>query len=345
MYLDPFTKNSIYDEHFWNSSRCLWHENTLLDFFRSMLINAGYSSTDDSNKVWQRHDRTVITCLVDDVFSCGRNYHSDFPYLYDKNTTVITDNHISCPTQFIVAKLPESFFGIYAHAPLNMEWLPDRDYTFAVHRLDNKRLEIFLELTKRTSLTQGYINFNCFQHDNLDSAQVFETQWQNLTDQKKQYYQSEYKKTHDLMPLRNYDFEHELAYFKSYLNVVIESYSSDHVIALSEKTFRALTTPVPWTLFSGRYSVAYLESLGFDVLHDLVDHNKYDRLIENQNKIDEFVWQGNKAIAQIKKMNFEQVRQRCQQAANHNQKLLADLRSQWPAEILAWMNNFSQILK
>lgn len=345
MYLDPFTKQSIYSEHFWNSSQCIWHENILMDFFRSMLIGAGYTNSDDSKKIWQCKDKTVIICLVDDVRSCSSNFQKDFPYLYNKNTTVITDNKITCPTQFNVMCLPKSFFGIYSNTAQNIKWEPSRDFTFAVNRLDSKRLEILLEIIKRNDINQACINFNCFQHNNNDPVQAFEQQWHSLPEETKHCYEDSYNHIKNLVPYRNYDFEHELAYYQSYLNIVVESYSSDHVIAFSEKIFRALTVPAPWTLFSGRYSVAYLESLGFDVLADLVDHNAYDRLFEDQNKVDAFVWQGNQAINKIKQMNFSQVRTRCQEAADHNTQLLKKLQQQWPKDFANWFDNLPSQLE
>ena len=107
--------HAIYENEIFKKSNCIWHENTLLDFFRSNLIALGYTAVDPSNKVWKRGDKTVVACLVDDFSTCSTNYSTSLPYLFDKDTVVITDNRINVPTQYQVCQLPSSFYGIYAH--------------------------------------------------------------------------------------------------------------------------------------------------------------------------------------------------------------------------------------
>lgn len=337
MYTDPFSKQSIYQEQIWNSSQCLWHENTVMDFLRHLVISKGYQPADTNHKVWKKGNRTVVVCLVDDLSSCGNNYDVDVPYLFDTNTTVITDNFVTCPTQYKIYKLPDSFFGIYSHTTQDTIWNPTRNFTLAVNRLDAIRLEIFLEIIKNMELSDGHINFNCFQHDNNDAKLAFDQQWQQLPKVKQELYQYSYDHIQNSVPFRNYDFEHQQSYYSSYLNITIETYSGNNVIAISEKTFRSLTSPAPWTLFAGRYSVAYLSSLGFDVLADVVDHTYYDKIMLDENKVDAFVWQSKKAVNRVKETEFDKLQQRCAQASVHNLELLQNMRNNWPQDFVQWL--------
>jgi hypothetical protein len=125
---------------------------------------------------------------------------------------------------------------------------------------------------------------------------------------------------------------------------VTETYSSDNNVAVSEKIFRALVTPVPWTVLSGRYTVAYLETLGFDTLSDLVDHNHYDRLIEVQDKTRIFIWKSLETAKQIKTLDLSVVKDRCLQAAAHNQQLLATMAAEWPSDFDQWRQQLTQTL-
>ena len=135
----------------------------------------------------------------------------------------------------------------------------------------------------------------------------------------------------------NYTLDFETVQTSGFLNIVIETYSSDNNIALSEKIFRALATPAPWTVFSGRYTVAYLEKLGFDTMRDVIDHGFYDRLKETENKINIFIWKSLDIVKNLKSQNFEQLQQRCQQAALHNRSLLTQMHQQWPTDFDQWL--------
>ena len=118
----------IFENEIFVKSRCIWHENTLMDFFRSQLIGLGYTAADDSNKTWRRGDQTVVVCLVDDIFSCSVDKSKHISQAFEKNTIVITDNFINCPTQYRVHRLPSSFFGIYNHAPDKIVPAPRRRF-------------------------------------------------------------------------------------------------------------------------------------------------------------------------------------------------------------------------
>jgi hypothetical protein len=337
--------HSIYENEIFVKSRCIWHENTLLDFFRSQLIALGYTAVDDSNKTWRRGDQTVVVCLVDDFTTCNTNYDLALPYMFDRDTVVITDTWCGAPTQYQVARLPDSFFGIYAHQTEHLPWKPQRRFNFAVNRLDAKRMLMLLELQLRSEdhpTNQDYINFNCWSWDG-DNATAkglqdnFQRQYQLLESQYNEVYEHTYNRLIDKMPYRNHTLSQAEVHQSAWMNIVMETYSSDNTVALSEKTFRALCLPVPWQLYSGRHTVARLASLGFDTLADTVTH-RYDSMIENRtaaygDKMVDFLFEATENTQQFQQQD---IADRCVQAAEHNVALLQSMQQQWPSDFAAW---------
>lgn len=347
--LDPHTKKFIYDDEIWQRSQCLQQEESVTTYFANALTNLGYEPIDNSAhsqgidcRLWRRGDQQVVICLVDDIRSCSSDYHVDLPYLWNKNTTVITDNYISCPTQYRVCRLPPSFYGIYSYAPEPRVWRPAQNFTFSVNRIDTRRLRLVLELAKRVHLHKGYVNFNAQVDTNglaTSSEQLvsnFNNSWQDLTAQEQEAWSASFKLLVPQIPLQNHELVHDDIYTRSYVNIECETYSSDNSVAFSEKIFRLLASPAPWTAYMGRYGVAYLETLGFDCMHDLVDHNQYDRLKEVENKNNIFVWASLQTANAMRTANYETVKERCSIAADHNQALLAQYKQQWPLDFGKW---------
>lgn len=342
---DPY--HHIYSGDIFQQSECIWHENNLLDFFRSTLKSLGYTSVSESNKVWRRGDQTVVVCLVDDYTTCSDRYDVTLPYIFDRNTVVITDTHVQTPTQYTVCQLPASFFGIYAHQP-DIKWDPQRRFTLGINRLDAKRMLMFLELSMRSEYLGtdlDYINFNCWRWggDNESDSGLtdnFDNQYRELESQYHVVYDATYNRLHDTIPYRNHDMSQEQAHVKSWLNIIMETYSSDNTIALSEKTFRALCLPTPWQVYSGRNTVSYLHSLGFDTMQDIVTH-KYDIMIENRtaaygDKMVDFLFEATENVQALQARDLDTVTSRAQQAAQHNQELLAWMRYNWPRDFARW---------
>lgn len=350
--------HNIYTGEIFQQSNCIWHENILMDFFRSTLINFGYHSVSDSNKVYQRGNRRVVICLVDDFSTCSTEYSTALPYLFDKETVVITDNHITVPTQYQVLQLPQSFFGIYQHRPVNSLWNPQRRFNFSVNRLDTKRMLLMLEIWNRCkhykkAQTLDFVNFNCWSWGGDNNTEVglklnFQQQWNNLDLEHQEIYQEAYQDLEPLMPWRNHDLSHEQSHVSAWLNVVMETYSSDTTVALSEKIFRALCLPAPWIVYSGRHTVAYLHSLGFDVMRDVIEH-QYDSLMENKNtvygdKMIDFVFEGTDFV-DVNQHKLTELQQRCQQAASFNQNLLKNMSQQWPEDFARWFPSVVNSIK
>ena len=353
---DPY--HHIYDGEIHQKSRCIWHENTLMDFLRSNLMLRGYQAEDATNKVWRREQKRVVICLVDDFTTCSGIRDPYVPALWDRHTTVLTDNSVTCPTQYQVKKLPESFFGIYAYDPEPRAWQPDRRFNFSVNRIDSRRMALLLEYRKRLPWeldrdAMDYVNFNCWRwHGDNSSPEGFRQNFEVEYDALDQVVKDVHQITKDTdipeMPWRNHDLDLEHSMHRAWLNMVVETYSGEAVIALSEKTFRALATPVPWQIYSGRYSVAYLEQLGFDCVTDLVDHG-YDSIPELKtmdygDKLVEWWWAGSNNHANLLQQDFAVIQARCQQAAKHNLDRLKEMQQDWPQDLAAWWWTVSQDL-
>jgi len=116
------------------------------------------------------------------------------------------------------------------------------------------------------------------------------------------------------------------------------------VISTSEKIFRCLVTPVPWIAYAGRYTIAKLRELGFDVMDDIVDHS-YDRLLEVQHKMPKLADSAKKTIAYAKNIPWSQVKSRCQAAAFHNQILLEEFSRIWAENQLVWLHQLSRDIR
>lgn len=342
-----FPYQTIYHGDIFQASRCIWHENTMMDFFVSNLVALGYQSVSPSNKVWQKGQRQVVVCLVDDVSTCQQDYSKTTPYLFPADTVVITDNLINVPTQYRVCRLPDSFFGIYAHRPKISDWTPQRRFCFAINRLDAKRLLMFLEITLRSQScpnpeTIDFTNFNCWAWDGDNQTtdglrENFIRQFDLLESQAKDIYHDIYRQMVDQVPYRNHDLDLEQSHTRAWLNIVMETYSSDSIVAISEKIFRALCLPVPWMVYSGKHTVAWLNKLGFDVGRDLVNH-EYDHMIENRtaaygDKMVDFVFEATETVQSLQKNNDLE---RWQVAAQHNQQILYEMQQRWPKDFAAW---------
>lgn len=330
-------------------SQCIEHEKQLADNIYACLQQHNYQKINPvshTRSIWQRDKQKIVVSLVDDLWDCATDRSQDTPYLFDRATTVITDNFLNCPSVYKIYHVPQSFYGIYSYTPDNKDWTPTRDYTFAVNRLDFKRMQVLLGLYQKLGFEAGHVSFNCWAGRHIvtpeQHRQAFVEQANTHSGNQKE--KTEFLELSNLMPIKNHTLDHDMTYSQSWVNVIVETYSSDNVISMSEKIFRCLVTPAPWIAFVGRYTIAKLRELGFDVMDDIVDH-KYDQLFETQNKMAIFVDSAKETIAQVKSLPWSQVKLRCQIAAVHNQTLLANLANEWQAAQHTWLQQLGQDIR
>jgi hypothetical protein len=334
----------IYHSEIFQKSQCIELENSLMDFFQRNLSLLGYSAIDRSKKIWRRNCKTVVICLVDDISTCSNN--KSISSLFDSNTVVITDNRIYSPTNYRVLTLPKSFFGIYYYQPENTDFTPNKNINLSVNRLNPVRQLLLLELISHNPVDDIFknlnIKFNCFMHNGDYSTGQLIANFKSVAAMNDLHnYQDHYNQLLSKIPIDTHGISIESAVLQAYINVVIETYHGTQVVSLSEKIFRSLVTPAPWTVYSGKHTVAFLKSLGLDVLDDLVDH-AYSSKDYNSNttyRLVEYISSSVHTAEQLKKMPIESLRARCQQAAAHNQACLAGMRQQWPVDFAQWWSD------
>ena len=343
-------RGMIHNGEIWLKSRCVKQEEQLVEDISACLQHHNYqkiTAVSHTRSVWQRKDQKFVVSLVDDLWDCATDRVQDTPYLFDQDTTVITDNYLNCPSVYRIYRVPSSFYGIYSYMPKDQNWCPDRDYTFAVNRLDYKRMQVLLQLYQHIGFDSGYVNFNCDiggreVAPEQARRQIFLDQAQTNAGTTEEH--NAFAKLSQLVPVKNHTLNHDQMYTLSWLNIIIETYSSDNVISLSEKIFRCLVTPVPWVMYAGRYAIAKLRELGFDVMDDIVDHS-YDCLMESQHKITHFIISAQNNITSLKCQNWTQVKSRGQAAAFHNQTLLAELLRIWGENQHTWLAQLSRDIR
>jgi hypothetical protein len=328
----------------------MYHEHAMVHLLSSVLMNLGYQKITGSARAWGHGNRKVIVCLADDVGVNRDNWSLPPDQWFDTDTTIVTDNHMPFATNYQILKLPSSYFGVFSYVPADQNWTPSRRFNFSVNRLDSQRQLILLELIKQSGgIDQvqllDHVNFNARAHGNEHTAEHAQHSFAHCWTQLNQLHNTEYAEWFDQtrphIPVRNHALTVEQTQVGAYLNLVIETYAGDATIAFSEKIFRALVTPAPWAVFSAKYAVGYLKTLGFDVLDDVVDHS-YDSLTQSSTmyghgKISEFVKLNIQNYHNIKNSDQVKLAARCQTAATHNQQLLAHLQRQWPGDFADWL--------
>lgn len=335
----------------YKKSNYLFHEQAIMDFFISCLMNLGYKTQEHTGRVWTNELTEVVVCLADDAYTFGTDSPLPQTHQTHKEKIVITDNSFLGIPNHRILKVPDSYFGIYSYVPEYQDWNPTRRFNFSVNRFCKQRLLILLELIHQTSnletvLEQDYVNFNVYnpleEVDTVAEMQdFFVSIWDTVNVANRNQYQPHTDTLLNEIPIRNHDFTHNQVHVNAWMNIVVETYAGDVNRTVSEKTFRALVTPVPWTLYACRRTVEMLKEIGFDVLDDIVDHS-YNNMLQagspdGVQKIRQFIAASIDAQNKLAKMDFDKLKARCVKAAEHNQKLLAEMKNRWTTDFVTWL--------
>ena len=322
---------STYQSEIFVKSQCLDHEYNFLEELRALLMDRGYQAIDPRRFVWQKGEHRAWLAMVDDIESLALEPREDFLGTFTNKDLIITDNFISRPLRAQILSVPESWFGIYAYTPDIKVHTPDRDYTLAVNRIDIVRATILLEMQqwRHLSGTQGYVNFNCASHALDQTIEQKRELWNRAVEDIEAWHEGRYDRAiadiRTLIPFRNHDLDIDESVQRGMLNIVIETYSSDYVVSLSEKIFRAMVTPRPWVVFGGMWTVERLNQLGFDTLPSVVDH-RTDFLLSNQGKVKEYV---RNAADHWKQLVWDEIAEVCERTAIINQQALYNKKERW----------------
>ena len=282
-----------------------------------------------------------IGCLGDQVGSSELD-----KFLSNTNKTVlVTDNKITVPTNAnqIILNIAPEFYGIH-YMPFDLENLPipERAYNCLINRICPNRQSWFYKLSD-IGLDKGFVSFNIDyralpSHTYADKLALFD----QLHYEYNTIFQHQYEKTRPLIPYCNFDqtsnIENIIA--KTMVSLVIETYFDDNrVIALSEKTFRALQLPRPFLLFAPKGTIQYLTSLGFQIINDGLDHS-YDT---NENWIarQELIL---KQLEKISNNTDHTIPQNWIDIAYHNQQIMRDWDKSWNIKIQSSIDKATNIL-
>ena len=159
---------------------------------------------------------------------------------------------------------------------------PVKDFSCFIGRMDPSRQGWFYQLIRRNLLPHGFVSFlmdnkRLSEFNDLTPAQTFEQQYQKYMT----IFADEHAIAKDIVPYQNFDKNANLddVIMQSRFSIVLETYfDNNDQLTFTEKIIRSLRLPRPWLLFSSQHAVKYLRDWGFDVLDDLVDHDRYDNI-------------------------------------------------------------------
>ena len=270
-----------------------------------------------SDGIWISSERETQTVkqLTDHIIDCGylvvtqNTDNFGYPYEFEKGNTklscrlvdivdfadiTVTDNHSMIPVTGKVHSVLPEFWGQWKYTPEYINRNATIGYNCFMSRERGDRDRMFKRLQKRKILIHGFVSYNAQGYNNVDSHGTLEQ-----------------------------------CTIDSNISVVMETYTLDTKIVFSEKIFRALQLPRPWLLYCSPHSIELLKTHGFDVLEDYVDI-AYDTITNHWKRMDAILDQLRTFInRQYTRRDYE----RFEQAATHNQQLLAQFAMDWPIRL------------
>ena len=270
-----------------------------------------------SDGIWISSERETQTVkqLTDHIIDCGYSVviqNTDnwgYPYEFVKGNTklscrlvdvvdfadiTVTDNHSLIPVAGKVHSVLPEFWGQWRFNPVYIDRPATQSYNCFMSRERSDRDRMFKRLQKRKILIHGFVSYLAQGYNNVDSHGTLEQ-----------------------------------CTIDSNISVVMETYTLDTKIVFSEKIFRALQLPRPWLLYCSPHSIELLKTHGFDVLEDYVDI-AYDTTTNHWKRMDAILDQLKTFInRQYTRRDYE----RFEQAATHNQQLLAQFAMDWPIRL------------
>ena len=269
----------------------------------------------DGIRISTEREVQTVKQLTDYIIDCGYlvvTQNADnfgYPYEFVKGNTklscrlvdtvefadiTVTDNHSLIPVTGTVHSVLPEVWGQWRFNPVYIDRNATIGYNCFMNKERGDRDRMFKRLQKRKILTHGFVSYNAQGYNTVDSHGSLEQ-----------------------------------CTIDSNISVVMETYTLDTKIVFSEKIFRALQLPRPWLLYCSPYSIELLKTHGFDVLEDYVDI-AYDTITNHWKRMDAILDQLKTFInRQYTRRDYE----RFEQAATHNQQLLAQFAMDWPIRL------------
>lgn len=245
----------------------------------------------------------------------------------DAYTVVVTDNQFIQQPVSAVIDLAPFFWGIYHCAPiLNTIQQPSKRFNCMINRISGERQRMLYQLYSHQLLEHGHVSYNCLYHAPDPGIDQRRTNFDRVRQECDLIgFDHAHEKLRSQVPLL-LNMTPDDAAMDSHITLVMETYVSDWVIAISEKIFRVLQTPRPWLVYCTPGTVRMLRSHGFDTLDDYVDHESYDTINNHWHRMD-------RLVNMISSWNTVLDHERLAKAAAHNRELLATLKAKLPAHI------------
>ena len=204
---------------------------------------------------WKKNDRNLTY----------RYFH---PWkVSNSDDIIITD----CKYDDTINIWPE-FFGFF-HCDFEYEnRSPAKKINYLTQRVENSRLKILYSLYDRGLIDQCNISLIGLQ--NNDSPAKLEEYHEDCSAQ-------DFFK--DQMPYRNWSGSLEQSIVDCEMTLVHESFYSDPMKVLSEKTFRVLQLPRPFVIFGAPRIIEWLQEMGFEIGRRFVDHG-YDTIEDHDQR-------------------------------------------------------------
>ena len=282
--------------------------------------------------LWHRNGQIISWRVEDSLFM-----EDIEAWTRPKPSAIISDNIPLRPIAGNDINLYPEHMHVYHCDPNYIDREPIWMYNCFMNRISGDRSLIFYELIRRNLLSVGLVSFNCFRPGNNRriedvkdySEENYDWQYQSADLVR---YTVEHEAGRKLIPYNNIEpnnLELEQCIIDSCVSLVLETYISDDHIVFSEKLFRAMQMPRPWLLYSSPGAVGYLRNNGFDMLDDYVDHSDYDCVKDHFTRLLRILDQLEK-FREKKYIKEDYVR--FNQAKTHNQNLLLEFESNWPAK-------------
>jgi hypothetical protein len=250
--------------------------------------NLPHNITDRNFVAYSSYLPVDVYMYIGDAASEGELAKLDFQQTFDRKAVLISctvyRNSLKALTESYFTQLTPAMYSKY-YKEYNQTFdnvTPVNDFSCFIGRMDPSRQGWFYQLIRRNLLPRGFVSFlmnnkRLSEFNDLPPAQTFEQQYQKYMT----IFADEHAIAKDIVPYQNFDKNAELddLIMQSRFNIVLETYfDNNDQLTFTEKIIRSLRLPRPWLLFSSQHAVRYLRDWGFDVLDDLVDHNRYDNI-------------------------------------------------------------------
>lgn len=305
-------------------------QDPIFKFLTNPVMSVSMSNGPRNQEINRRTGRKLEICWGD-----GVDYQKFFSQDYSKKLLLTNNQLILSPDQERhVHQVNKTFNGLFYTDYQENNVVPVKDFNCFINRYDITRQSWFYQLIRQGLFDRGYISFNSEvsqgrspgpEFDHLSPSQAFDLGFEKYNN----IFAVEHELIRHQIPYKNFKDTGDLTpvVLATKFSIVLETFFHDNnVITVTEKIFRCLQLPRPWLLFSSQYAVKYLQSLGLDVLSDVVDHS-YDNIanpIERQMAI----------LEQAKILADQPLdQQRCTAAAEHNKALLKSWWAVWQVNI------------